>query len=169
MDYALTPTVYHTAHNDRGPPVVHPTDVRGWRMARRHLPPLRTHTQRPKASEGESVAGAAAAQPWDSSPLRLAMGQVHDSSVSTLYQPLHSDPVGSSGWVLQPRTHGAKYRIAPVRREVLVGLDAFIGFESADAELPAAPAVTACWVRNLAGWGTNGRDHGGMLQVWFAG
>lgn len=70
--------------------------------------------------------------------LRLALGEVRDSSVSTLHQHLHSYPVGSSGKELQPRTHGAKYWIAPVRREVLVGLDVLIGVESADEALLAA-------------------------------
>lgn len=74
----------------------------------------------------------------DLPPLRLALGQVQPSSVSTLYQQLHSYPVGNSGKEFQQRTHGAKYWIAPVRREVLVGLDVVIGVESADAELLAA-------------------------------
>jgi len=74
----------------------------------------------------------------DLPPLRLAVGQVRDASVSTLYQQLHSYPVGNSGKEFQQRTHGAKYWIAPVRREVLVGLDVVIGVESADAELLAA-------------------------------
>jgi CRISPR-associated protein Cas5t len=74
----------------------------------------------------------------DLPPLRLALGQVRDASVSTLYQQLHSYPVGNSGKEFQHRTHGAKYWIAPVRREVLVGLDVVIGVESADAELLVA-------------------------------
>jgi CRISPR-associated protein Cas5t len=58
--------------------------------------------------------------------LELAIGSVADSvsEISTLYQQLHSYPVGSSGEkTLKPLTKGAKYWITPVRRELLVGLD----------------------------------------------
>ena len=35
----------------------------------------------------------------------------------------------------KPRTHGAKYHITPVRREVLVGLNCIIGVQSDDSNL----------------------------------
>lgn len=41
-------------------------------------------------------------------------------TVTAIYQQLHRYPVGSSGKELAAKTHGAKYLIAPVRREVLV-------------------------------------------------
>jgi len=69
--------------------------------------------------------------------LRLAIGTVPEteSEVCTLYQQLHSYPVGNSGKAdLKPRTHGAKYWITPVRRELLVGLDMVLGVQ-ADSEL----------------------------------
>jgi CRISPR-associated protein Cas5t len=54
-----------------------------------------------------------------------------DSEVCTLYQQLHTYPVGESGKKdLKPRTHGAKYWIAPVRREVLMGLDMMLGVQA---------------------------------------
>jgi CRISPR-associated protein Cas5t len=54
-----------------------------------------------------------------------------DSEVCTLYQQLHSYPVGNSGKAdLKPRTHGAKFWITPVRREVLVGLDTLLGVQT---------------------------------------
>jgi CRISPR-associated protein Cas5t len=61
--------------------------------------------------------------------LNLAIGTVstHEGEVCTLYQQLHSYPVGSSGKELKARTHGAKFWITPVRREFLVGLDMVIG------------------------------------------
>lgn len=67
--------------------------------------------------------------------LRLAVGTVHEATVSTLYQQLHSYPVGSSGKEFKARSHGTKNWIAPVRREILVGLDAVIAVESENADL----------------------------------
>jgi CRISPR-associated protein Cas5t len=52
------------------------------------------------------------------------------SEVCTLYQQLHSYPVGASGKELAARTHGAKYWIVPVRREFLVGLDLVLGIQA---------------------------------------
>jgi len=68
--------------------------------------------------------------------LRLAIGNVPgtDSETCTLYQQLHSYPVGNSGQELKQRTHGAKYWIVPVRREFLVGLDMVLGVQ-ADLDL----------------------------------
>jgi CRISPR-associated protein Cas5t len=63
---------------------------------------------------------------------RIAVGARSPASVGTLYQQLHSYPVGSSGKDLKERGHGAKYWIAPVRRELLVGLDVVIGVETGD-------------------------------------
>jgi CRISPR-associated protein Cas5t len=65
--------------------------------------------------------------------LKLAIATLPDSKseVCTLYQQLHSYPVGSSGKDnLKPRTHGAKYWITPVRRELLVGLDMILGVQA---------------------------------------
>jgi CRISPR-associated protein Cas5t len=46
-----------------------------------------------------------------------------------LYQQLHAYPVGNSSKELAAKTHGAKYHIAPVRREILSGFDVVIGLE----------------------------------------
>jgi CRISPR-associated protein Cas5t len=65
--------------------------------------------------------------------LQLAIATLPDSKseVSTLYQQLHSYPVGDSGKKdLKPRTQGAKYWITPVRRELLVGLDMILGVQA---------------------------------------
>ena len=64
--------------------------------------------------------------------LQLAIGAVDgsDSEVCTLYQQLHSYPVGNSGKdTLKPLAKGAKFWITPVRRELLVGLDIIIGIQ----------------------------------------
>ncbi|OLP20442.1 type I-MYXAN CRISPR-associated protein Cas5/Cmx5/DevS [Leptolyngbya sp. 'hensonii'] len=68
--------------------------------------------------------------------LQLAIGVIPglESKVCTLYQQLHSYPVGASGKELAARTHGAKYWIVPVRREFLVGLDMVLGVQ-ADLQL----------------------------------
>ncbi len=60
---------------------------------------------------------------------------VTEPEVCTLYQQLHSYPVGASGKELKERTHGAKYWITPVRREFLVGLDMVLGVQAAPALL----------------------------------
>lgn len=67
--------------------------------------------------------------------LKLAIGTVPDteSEVCTLYQQLHSYPVGASGKALAARTHGAKYWIVPVRRELLVNLDMVLGVQAEES------------------------------------
>jgi CRISPR-associated protein Cas5t len=62
--------------------------------------------------------------------LRIAIGVVSPAERGSLYQQLHSYPVGNSGKELAARTHGAKYWIVPVRREMLIGFDAIIGVRS---------------------------------------
>ncbi len=70
-------------------------------------------------------------------PLRLCVGVVTAPEVAVLYQQLHAYPVGNSSKGFAEKTFGAKYHIAPVRREVLVGLDVVVGVESADEALLA--------------------------------
>lgn len=73
----------------------------------------------------------------DAPALCIAVGSLRDGApeVSTLYQQLHTYPVGNSGKELKENAHGTKYWIAPARREVLVGLDAVLGVETADEAL----------------------------------
>lgn len=72
----------------------------------------------------------------DAPRLRLAIGTVREPEVGVLYQQLHSYPVGNSGQELAERTHGAKYWIAPVKREILVGFDCVVGVEADDPAIP---------------------------------
>jgi CRISPR-associated protein Cas5t len=58
----------------------------------------------------------------DAPHLEVAVGVVLPGQRSTLYQQLHSYPVGGSGKDLKARAHGTKYWIAPAKREILVGL-----------------------------------------------
>lgn len=71
----------------------------------------------------------------DAPALRLAIGAVSRAELTSLYQQLHSYPVGTSGADLKQRTQGAKYWIAPARRELLVGFDAVIGVQSPAPQL----------------------------------
>lgn len=64
-------------------------------------------------------------------PLRIALGLPgSEPGIGSLYQQAHGYPVGNSGKALKERTKGAKYWIAPVRREVLVGLDVVVAVEA---------------------------------------
>lgn len=69
----------------------------------------------------------------DAPALRIAIGTLNERvEVATLYQQLHTYPVGNSGKEMKERSFGAKYWIAPARRELLVGLDAVVGIEGDD-------------------------------------
>jgi CRISPR-associated protein Cas5t len=74
----------------------------------------------------------------DAPAFEVAIARVDDVEPErcVLYQQLHSYPVGTSGKEFRPRTHGAKYWIAPVRREILVGLNVILGVR-ADEQLVA--------------------------------
>ena len=69
--------------------------------------------------------------------LRIAVGVISAPELSTIYQQLHSYPVGASGKELSARTHGAKFWITPVRREILTGYDGMIGVQTESADLLA--------------------------------
>lgn len=73
----------------------------------------------------------------DAPALRIAVGTLAgpEPEVATLYQQLHAYPVGNSSKELKDGAHGAKYHIAPGRRELLVGLDAGVGVETDDEGL----------------------------------
>jgi len=63
----------------------------------------------------------------DAPTLEIAVGVEKPGERSTLYQQLHSYPVGNSGSELRERAKGNKFWIAPARREVLIGLVATVG------------------------------------------
>lgn len=68
--------------------------------------------------------------------LRLAVGRVGaPPELASLYQQLHTYPVGPYGKALKARTHGAKHWIVPIRRELLVDLRAVIGVECEEPAL----------------------------------
>jgi CRISPR-associated protein Cas5t len=64
----------------------------------------------------------------DAPTLRLALGLPGRApELGTLYQQLHTYPVGGSGKERKELTHGAKYWVAPTRREIMIGIDVVIG------------------------------------------
>ena len=67
--------------------------------------------------------------------LRLAIGMLASATQGSLYQQLHTYPIGTSGASLKPRAHGAKYWITPAWREFLVGLNGIIGIRAEDSSL----------------------------------
>lgn len=67
--------------------------------------------------------------------LEIAVGLLAQPHVERIFQQLHSYPVGLTSSRLSALTHGAKYHISPVRREILVGYDGMIGVRSADRQL----------------------------------
>jgi CRISPR-associated protein Cas5t len=62
--------------------------------------------------------------------IEIAIAQVKQPELAILSQQLHQYPVGASGTELAKKTHGAKYWIAPVRREVLIDLDIVVGIKA---------------------------------------
>jgi CRISPR-associated protein Cas5t len=83
----------------------------------------------------DDVAGPITLVKTDLPPVRIAIGVVTPAERCSLYQQLHTYPVGNSGSEFKTRTHGAKYWVAPVRREVVVGLDCIIGVQAHASDL----------------------------------
>lgn len=75
----------------------------------------------------------------DAPELEIAVGLVRDGERNSLYQQLHTYPVGASGKELQARTKGAKYWIAPARREVICGMVSVVGIRGEAALLERIP------------------------------
>lgn len=93
----------------------------------------------------------------DAPHLEIAVGLLRSAERSTLYQQLHTYPVGNEGKEMQPRTHGAKYWIAPAKRELLVGLSCVVAVRGDSALLDRIPA------------GLGGRLEGVRYGLPFAG
>jgi CRISPR-associated protein Cas5t len=90
----------------------------------------------------------------DAPPLRIAVAMLETPEQATLYQQLHTYPVGTSGEEgLKPRTHGAKYWIAPARREILVGFDCQLGVMAEDGALLAQIVDGLSGLRNGSRYG----------------
>jgi CRISPR-associated protein Cas5t len=71
----------------------------------------------------------------DAPTLDVAVGLERKGGRATLYQQLHSYPVGAdAGKQFKAGAYGRKYQIAPVRREILVGQIAVVGIRG-DCEI----------------------------------
>lgn len=71
----------------------------------------------------------------DAPRMEIAVASLAEPERGTLYQQLHSYPVGSSSEHLAQATRGAKYHILPVRRELLINFDVAIGVRVGDETL----------------------------------
>jgi CRISPR-associated protein Cas5t len=71
--------------------------------------------------------------------LRIAVGAVSNAERCSIYQQLHSYPVGNDDRVKKYRafTKGQKFWLIPVRRELLVDYDGMIGVQTENADLLA--------------------------------
>lgn len=96
--------------------------------------------------------------------LRVAIGSVREPEISSLYQQLHTYPVGKSGEEYRARTHGAKHWIAPTRRELLVGLDVVLGIEALEG---AVLERIEKGVRGEGDWPRYGLPFAGDNQLLF--
>src|SRR5690606_37621876 len=67
--------------------------------------------------------------------LGIAVGDLREAQVNSVYQQLHGYPVGNSGVELAKRAHGSKFWIVPVRREILTDVDFQIGIRTDDEAL----------------------------------
>ncbi len=102
----------------------------------------------------------------DAPCLEIAVGfdPLRPGEKSSLYQQLHSYPVGNSGAEFKERTHGAKYWIAPVRREFLVGQIAYVGVRGS-AELLARMTTG---LAGLGSWPRYGLPFAGDNQLLYS-
>jgi len=67
--------------------------------------------------------------------IRLAIGILGQPERASVYQQLHSYPVGNSGKEMAKLTKGAKYWIVPVRREMLIDYQGVVGVQTDDNTL----------------------------------
>jgi len=64
---------------------------------------------------------------------KVAIGMLREPTTSRLFQQLHNYPVGNTGKEHAQDTKGGKYNIQPIMRELLVGIEGYIGLDSSDA------------------------------------
>jgi len=60
---------------------------------------------------------------------KVAIGMLREPTTSCLLQQLHNYPVGNTGKERAPTTKGGKYNIQPITRELLIGIEGYIGLD----------------------------------------
>lgn len=71
----------------------------------------------------------------DAPAFEVAIASLLEPERGSMYQQLHSYPVGNASEHLAEGTRGAKYHILPVRREMLIGFDAVVAVRTKTGEL----------------------------------
>lgn len=67
--------------------------------------------------------------------LKISVGEITPSYKSTIYQQLHTYPVGNASSLLAEGTKGAKYHILPTRREFLIDLNIVVGVQTENVSI----------------------------------
>ncbi|MCB1158097.1 MAG: CRISPR-associated protein Cas5 [Leptospiraceae bacterium] len=62
--------------------------------------------------------------------LEISIGEIQNASKGSVYQQLHTYPVGNTSSHLAAGAKGAKYHILPTRREFITGLNVMIGIRT---------------------------------------
>jgi len=102
---------------------------------------------------------AATAMRNDLPGAKMAIGKLGEPTVSRLLQQLHNYPVGNTGKERAPDTKGGKYNIQPIARELLVGIEGYIGL---DGNKDLENRVRLGLARGLAASQRNGRPRYGI-------
>jgi len=63
---------------------------------------------------------------------KVAIGMLREPTTSRLLQQLHNYPVGNTGKEHAPNAKGGKYNIQPITRELLSGIEGYIGLNDND-------------------------------------
>jgi len=90
---------------------------------------------------------------------KVAIGMLHEPTISRLVQQLHNYPVGNTGKEHAPNTKGGKYNIKPITRELLVGIEGYIGLDGND---DLADSVRLGLARGLSMSRTDGQPRYGI-------
>ena len=90
---------------------------------------------------------------------KVAIGMLREPTTSRLLQQLHNYPVGNTGEEHAPDTKGGKYNIKPITRELLTGIEGYIGLDGND---DLADSVRLGLTRGLSMPRTDGQPRYGI-------
>lgn len=91
--------------------------------------------------------------------VKVAIGMLREPTTSRLLQQLHNYPVGNTGKEHAPSTKGGKYNIQPITRELLTGIEGYIGL---DGNYDFEDSVRLGLARGLSMPGTDGQPRYGI-------